>query len=279
MSTPGVESFEEPSFAEELAEIGLRGFEEYVNHTLPKELELDKPFAEAFDAADHSRVNLAFRRWQKKVFATHHQDIFEANFDESAEGGSLLDVGPTAESLAGHTVGRMAGGDSQASWPKVGYSWPELYDNAAFKRLRARINEIARLYLKRSGHDREDLPRKFRIFIWVEVFQPGDALRPSAHTDGGYVMGRYWVRAQKNSMKFNFEDPRGINPPFGKTHSLSVAEGTMTLFPSWASHFVTPNMKKTTAVCYVFSVYPENGNTMDFEDDSTGSLVVTEKLD
>lgn len=46
---------------------------------------------------------------------------------------------------------------------------------------------------------------------------------------------RYWPQLKKNSLKFNFEDkslgvhvlrkdPRGINPPFGKTHTHMVEE-------------------------------------------------------
>eukprot|EP00439_Symbiodinium_sp_Y106_P014685 s3939_g2.t1 len=69
LSTPDAEAFESPDFHKELAEIGLRGFQEYVNKTLPKELELDKPFSEAFMTADHSRVNLGFRRWQKRALS------------------------------------------------------------------------------------------------------------------------------------------------------------------------------------------------------------------
>lgn len=268
LSTPDAEAFESPDFHKELAEIGLRGFQEYVNKTLPKELELDKPFAEAFLTADHSRVNLGFRRWQKRVFAMRNKKLFPANFDEESQGLGILDAGNDADFLLSNT---------KAHWPEVNYAWPELYENARFQRLRARIQEIARLYLKRSGWEKDELPQRFKIFIWVEVFQPGDALRPSAHTDGGYAMGRYWVQAKKNAMKFNFEDPRGINPPFGKTHSLPVNVGTMTMFPNWASHFLTPNMKSKTIICYAFSVYPERGNNLDFEDDETGKFIWTDR--
>ena len=79
---------------------------------------------------------------------------------------------------------------------------------------------------------------------------------------------RCWQRSQHFC-----EDPRGINPPFGKTHTHNVEEvwqcsnvwlgstvgnyvpgfgtfwkGSLTMFPSWASHFITPNMKSRTAV-------------------------------
>ncbi|CAK9086807.1 unnamed protein product, partial [Durusdinium trenchii] len=147
-----------------------------------------------------------------------------------------------------------------------------------FRKLRFHINALSKLYLKRTGHDPRNLPKAFRSFVWVEVFRKGDSLRPSAHTDGGYLMGRYWPQLKKNALKFNFEDPRGINPPFGKTHSHLAEEGDLTMFPTWASHFITPNMKSQPAVCYTFAVYPEDGNTLDFEDDLSGNLIISETM-
>eukprot|EP00434_Breviolum_minutum_P017034 symbB.v1.2.015031.t1/scaffold1037.1/size142759/3 len=259
LSTQTVGSLEPPTFGEELAKVALEGFEEYVNKTLPLELELDKHFADEFHGADHSRVNLAFRRWQKRVYAEQNRDIYPVDGVDS--GADILQRGPHPDFIAGVTKGA-------APLKDVNYTWPALYENSAFRKLQADM-------LDRSGHTPDDLPKTFRMFIWAEVFRKGDSLRPSAHTDGGYVMGRYWPQLKKNAMKFNFEDPRGINPPFGKTHSHSVEEGALTMFPTWASHFITPNMKSKPAVSYVFIVYPEVGNTLDFEDDLTGNALET----
>ncbi|CAJ1367022.1 unnamed protein product [Effrenium voratum] len=260
LSTPGVEAMEPPEFGQALAELALSGFEDYVNKTLPLELKLDADFAEEFHGADHSRVNLAFRRWQRRVYAYANRDIYP----ESQLSADVLEGGWQSEFLAGGWARSMP-------LKEVNYSWPQLRQSSEFRKLQSHISELAKLYLKRSG---SSFGNKFRIFTWAEVFRKGDALRPSAHTDGGLFMGRYWPQLKKNSLKFNFEDPRGINPPFGKTHTHSIEEGAMSMFPIWASHFITPNMKSRTAVCYAFIVYPEDGNTMDFEDDGTGKFKI-----
>jgi len=266
LSQPGVKSLESVEFGKELAELALQGFDTYVNKTLPRELDLDKRFADEFHNSDHSRVNLAFRRWQKRVFGDMNEDIFS----DGQPGEDILDIGPQADFLAG-TVAQSP------RLNEIEYTWPELYKNATFKKLRSRINELAKLYLKRSNMPPENIPKKFRVFIWAEVFRKGDSLSPRAHTDGGLLMGRYWPQMKKNALKFNFEDPRGINPPFGKTHSHATEEAVLSMFPTWASHFITPNMKKGTVVCLCFIVYdPADGGLLDFEDDSTGSFVVTE---
>jgi len=154
----------------------------------------------------------------------------------------------------------------------VDYTWPELYENAAFKRLRVRIAELSKLYLKRTGY--EDLPSRFRIFIWAEVFRRGDALRPGVRTDGAYLTGRYFASATRGSLKLNFEDTRGINPPYGKTFSHAPFEGNLVLFPTWASHFITPNMRDDTVVCYSFLVYPPDGSGISWKDDRTTQVKV-----
>ncbi|CAE8599020.1 unnamed protein product [Polarella glacialis] len=252
LSTPSVASLEPPEFGTELTKLGLAGFKAYLNSTLPLELEIDEQFAREFHESDHSRVNIAFLRWQKRVFAE--------KYNVPAEGlTSRMERIPRLEGIQ--------------------YTWDELYNNAAFKQLRRRISALSRVYLKRSGHAAEELPKKFRIFTWVEVFRRGDSLRPWARTDGSYLMGRYFPTVVHKSMNLNFEDPRGINPPFGKTHSHEVFEGNLVLFPSWASHFITPNMVNKTAVCFAFLVYPPDGPTLDFEDDQTGSLVITSKVE
>jgi len=256
MSSSEAASLESPAFGKELAELGLKGFEEYQKQVLPRELELDAPFAEEFRTSDHSRVNLAFLRWQKRVYGEQQKETWN---------GGPVD----------HLAGRI---ELSPRLEEINYTWPELYKNATFRRLRSRINELAKMYLTRSGAEPDVLPKRFKIFAWVEIFKKGDSLRPWARTDGGFLMGRYWPQKKKNAMKFNFEDPRGINPPFGKTHHHEADEGYVSMFPTWASHFITPNLFKKPVVCFAFIVYPDDGNTMDFEDDVTASMVKTEPL-
>lgn len=240
-------SLEPSDFGHVLAKMGLDGFRRYVNETLPKELELDKRMALEFRDADHSRVNKAFRRWQKRVYADKTRIRVQ----------QLSGNGEYAPRLKG-----------------INYNWDEFYAHPAFTRLHGRIDQLTRLYLKRTGG--ADIPKKFRIFSWVEVFDEGDAQRPMSFTDGAFVMGKYFVSLPRaEALKLNFEDPRGINPPYGKTFSYQAYQGSIVLFPTWVSHFITPNMHKETVVCISFIVYPPDGNSQDWEDDRTGSLEVS----
>jgi len=248
LSTPSKSSLEAPEFGAEIARIGLEGFKKYVASTLPRELEIDKYFAEEFANSDHSRINLAFMRWQRRAFASR----FRVNVNALSARG---DVSPSLEG--------------------VDYTWPELYDSKFYKTLIMRFEQVAKLYMKRTGT--KDIPKRLQIFPWVEVFEFGDSQRPWARTDSAYVMGRYFAKTQKGSLKFNFEDPRGINPPYGKTFSHGAFEGNLILFPTWLSHFITPNMLNTTAVCVAFLVYPPDMN-LDWEEDMTGSLVLERTL-
>lgn len=271
LSGEGQGALDSPQMGKELAELGIQVFEDYEKNTLPRELELDKPFSNEFAHSDHSRVNLAFLRFQKRAFGDENSDIFRAQelTPSAMPSGDLIAAGLSSEMLAGQVA-------QSPRLKEINYTLPQLYGNSTFKKFRNRINELAKVYLKRNGA--REIPKKFRIFAWVEVFRKGDSLRPFARTDGGLLMGRYWPRMKTNSQKFNFEDPRGINPPFGKTHGHDVNEGDVTLFPIWSSHFITPNMKKGTNVCYAFVVYEPSGNTLDFEDDVTGSFTKQERI-
>lgn len=239
-------SLEPANFGQVLAKMSLDRFRKYVNETLPKELELDTQLALEFREADHSRVNKAFRRWQRRVFAIK----------------------------TGTRVGQSSGNGEHAPRLKgIEYIWDEFYNHPASARFNGRIDQLTRLYLRRMGAS--DFPKKFRIFSWVEVFDEGDAQRPMSYTDGAFVMGRYFASLpSQGSIKLNFEDPRGINPPYGKTFSYEAYEGSIVFFPTWVSHFITPNMNKGTVVCICFIVYPPDGNSIDWEDDRTGSLEV-----
>lgn len=229
-SSPGVDALEPPEFAKELANIALRGYEAFVEKFLPKELEGDEQFADEFRATDHSRVNLAFRRWQQHAFADHFGFPVDTLSWQVAE------------------ARRVAG---------VPYSWNELYDSPKFGRLRQWILQISRQYLERSGG--EPANQNLTSFVWVEVFGHGDAMSPRILKPGAYLMGRYFVAANKGSFKFNFEDPRGINPPYGKTFSHAPQLGQMLLLPPWVSTFITPNMFPEPAVSLNFAVYPGEG--------------------
>jgi len=239
-------SFEPADLGAAIAQVSLKGFRKYVNETLPRELEIDQTLAHEFRDADHSRVNKAFRRWQRRAYA------IKTRTPTSATSGN------------GQRAPRLKG---------IDYRWDEFYQHPGIARFHGRIDQLTRLYNKRMGADSHK--GKFRIFSWVEVFDKGDAHRPMSYTDGAFVMGRYFAQLpEEGAIKMSFEDPRGINPPFGKTFSYEPYEGNIVLFPTWVSHFITPNMKEGTVVSICFVVYASDGETIDWEDDRTGSLEV-----
>lgn len=239
-------ALESAEFGRKLSQIGYERYQRYVKEVLPVELATDAAFNATFQQADHSRMQLAFKRWQSRAFATH-------------EGLPIRRILPQAD-----TSPRIEG---------VDYAWPELYESAEYKRLIGRVRQLSKVYLKRAGYGSEELGQKFLVFPWVEVFGKGDALRPMTRSDGAYVFSRYFASVSRGSLKFNFEDPRGINPPYGKTYSDAVYAGEIAMVPSWVSTFITPNMKNSTAVCYCFLVYPEKGR-LPWDKDLTGDIKV-----
>lgn len=243
----GPEGIESHSWAEELANVGLTKYRAYVNSTLPKELELDPVYAAEYMTLDHSRVNMAFNRWQRRSYAAR-------------TGVPLHQLTSQREMLP--------------TLPGIDYSWPELYEHKSFRTLESHIEKLSRKYLRRAGY--RELPDKFRIFIWVEVFGQGDAMRPMSRTDGAYLSGKYFATGQESAIKFAFEDPRGINPPFGKTFNHEVYPGNIIMFPVWASYFITPNMKSKPVVSFSFVVYPSDGNDRHWMDDKTASYMVVD---
>eukprot|EP00971_Amphidinium_carterae_P219447 4356717-Amphidinium_carterae.2 len=165
-------SLDSPDLAAGLAKIGLAGFEKFVK-LLPSLLEADPVFHSDFAVADHGRTNLAFRNWQL---------LSHSNYT-GEDPMSFASRGEVLEYRAG-----------------VEYSWLELYDHPLYARLMSRINELARLYLVRSGYEKEDLPTKFRVLTWVEVFKKGDAFAPVTRTDGAYLAGRFFAQYQDGAI-------------------------------------------------------------------------------
>jgi len=138
LSSADSTSLETAQFGAELAELGLKGFQQYRSSILPLELELDSKFKQEFSALDHSRVNLAFRQWQTNAFS-------------EAFNMSVRSITPKGARIR--------------RYENISYKWPELYENATFHRLSVRIRELSRLYLKRTGYT--NLSR-LRTFMWAK---------------------------------------------------------------------------------------------------------------
>jgi len=50
------------------------------------------------------------------------------------------------------------------------------------------------------------------------------------------------------------------------------------MFPTWASHFITPNMFDAEVVCYSFLVYPPDGSSVSWGDDLTTQIKLTSPI-
>jgi len=251
--TNGGKSLLDASLVERLADMGEKAFDTYVNDILPKELEADSQFAREFAASDATRINAGFSRWQKRVYS----DLKKVPLIELSWDGSPI-----------------------PKYKKVNYKWQELYDSREYKSLRFQIERLTGMYLNNLGKGDDQTRRRFRTFIWVEVFRQADSMRPHVHT-GAHTAGVFFSRysSDEGAQKFAFEDPRGINPPFGKTHNHQPQQGELLIFPSWASHFVTPHPMNSTNVFFNFVCWPPDGAPeLDWEDDTTGDYVYTKQL-
>lgn len=232
-----------------LAAIGEEAFDHYVKEILPKELQIDKKWEADFTTSDASRMNLGFVRWQKRVYSK----LRRVPLNELSWDGSPI-----------------------PKYPNVNYEWNELYKSRELNALRTQIERLSSMYLNHIGKDGNRGRRRFRTFIWVEVFRYGDAHRPRVRT-GAATSGIFYARyssSKEGKQKIAFEDARGINPPFGKTHNHQPKEGEIQIFPSWASHFVTPHRTNSTNVYFNFVCWPPDGAPeLDWEDDATGDYI------
>merc|ERR1712146_722015 len=78
----------------------------------------------------------------------------------------------------------------------------------------------------------------YSIFNWCAVHGPGEFHGPHTHV-GEYHVGVFYAQAGDDAGKLRFGDPRGQNPPFGRTFFHTPRSGDLVFFPSWLSHMAT----------------------------------------
>eukprot|EP00931_Biecheleriopsis_adriatica_P047565 TRINITY_DN27424_c0_g2_i1.p1 TRINITY_DN27424_c0_g2~~TRINITY_DN27424_c0_g2_i1.p1 ORF type:complete len:325 (-),score=63.83 TRINITY_DN27424_c0_g2_i1:32-976(-) len=219
-------------------------FLKYVNEVLPVELQSDAVFAADFEAGDAGRFNAGFFRWQKRVFSKLTRIRVE----------DLLWDGKPVPAL-----------------PGVDYTWEGLHKSPQFTPIFRAMMEEAKPFQKKAHVQFRDMGRGSRLIPWVEVFRQGEMQSPHAHT-GSHVAGIFCVRC--TSQRVIFEDPRGINPPFGRKHNVVMQPGDVLMFPSWLSHFFDPNHGKSTNVYISFVIQGPGGpGDFDWEDDELGNVI------
>lgn len=247
----GEDAAEVDRWRSELAAIGETGFQRYLKEILPSELKLDQQFAAEFQVADESRWNLGFFRWQKRVYSKASKISTE----------ELLWDGKPVPALKG-----------------VDYDWAELHKPKMLASMVKRISTPLARYKKVAEANLElGRGRRARFIPWVEVYRPGEFQRPHTHT-GSPVVGIIALRCGFESQRMAIEDPRGINPPFGRKYTHAFKQGDVLFFPSWTSHLMEPNRHNETNIFLSFAVQGQEGVTsFDWEDDGIGALVKTVK--
>jgi len=252
-SDPGGDDVEakEAELCARLSDLGEKGYRKYTTMVLPKELQVDSAFAEEFRAADASKTNIGFLRWQKRVFA----ELSRVRVDELDWDGKPV-----------------------PSLPGIPYKWKALHKSPEIGALVARLRTIGSAYLTSLRGDSEN--HQFRTFPWVEVYDPGDAQTTHVHT-GAAIAGMFFARyaeGSHGSQKLVFEDTRGMIAPFGRTHEHQPVQGEVVLWPAWLPHYVSPNPGNSTNVFFSFLMWPPGGAPdFDWEDDVTGDWVYTKK--
>ncbi|CAJ1344170.1 unnamed protein product [Effrenium voratum] len=209
-----------------VAEIGHKGFEFYLNKVLPKELKKDKDFAADFALEDESRWNKGFFRWQKRVYSM------------------VTGIGVEEILWDGKPVPQL---------PGVSYAWDELHSSKHMQSMTVKkiLGHMA-AYKKASEATVDPSAKRFRFIPWVEVYRAGEFQVSHTHT-GSPVVGILALRCN-GKQRMSFEDPRGVNPPFGWKHHIDFREGDLIMFPSWASHLMEPNRGNGTNVFLSFAV-------------------------
>eukprot|EP00746_Dinoflagellata_sp_MGD_P006778 gnl/MRDRNA2_/MRDRNA2_113354_c0_seq1.p1 gnl/MRDRNA2_/MRDRNA2_113354_c0~~gnl/MRDRNA2_/MRDRNA2_113354_c0_seq1.p1 ORF type:complete len:302 (-),score=57.96 gnl/MRDRNA2_/MRDRNA2_113354_c0_seq1:83-988(-) len=243
-------SLEKHQLGDQLAEIAINGFDKYFKTVLPRELEIDPEFAEEYHSSDFSRNHVAWKRWQKVAFRKHF-----------GVKKTFLDWR----------------GDRVPTHKEISYDWRELYESKAFKVLDAKVSALGKTYLKKAGY--EEIPRKLVSFWWAEVYNFGDFHRSRTHMTGAALSGCFFPSVSPNAFKLNVEDPRGINPPYGKTFSSSPESGQLIMFPPWTPHTFTPNMINASQVVYKFVLYfPAGPGELDWQEDATGEMIIKDRV-
>jgi len=231
----------------QLAEIALDGYNSYLKDVLPAEKKKSPAWAKQFEHIHEDQLNQGFLRWQKKVFSKRmHIPVEDLNWD----------------------------GKPVPSVPGVSYKWDAFYKSKQYKTLRKTLMKLGNHYI---GSFQENHPGmgRLQILMWAEVFGPMEYQLPHSHT-GALLAGAFCVKHKRNpeeAQKLIFKDPRGSNPPFGRTHEYPVTHGEVLFWPSWAPHYVSANPLNTSTVWWHFLMWPEGGaRDLDWEDDPTGDF-------
>eukprot|EP00933_Yihiella_yeosuensis_P041355 TRINITY_DN35750_c0_g1_i2.p1 TRINITY_DN35750_c0_g1~~TRINITY_DN35750_c0_g1_i2.p1 ORF type:complete len:347 (-),score=53.47 TRINITY_DN35750_c0_g1_i2:463-1404(-) len=227
-----------------LARLAQKGYDRYINEYLPIELEKDKEFADEFKDMDHtSKWNNCFHRWQRRVLAR----LFRTNLN------AILDYGAYVPNVKG-----------------VGIIWDEFYDTKALKGVKKTLGQKFKQFYRTAG---VQAPPGSDIFVWTEVYRPGEASVIPRTFTGYQVFGCIALAMEKGQMTLTLMDPRGGTAPFGQKEEFQLETGDYVMMPSFTEFYLSPNIGNSTATLLYYAFLPDGGHQdFDWEDDPLGGM-------
>jgi hypothetical protein len=85
----------------------------------------------------------------------------------------------------------------------------------------------------------------YQARMWAEVLGPGDAVAPQNEIlDGGVATGVVFTHIPNGTLGnpiLELLDPRGHNPPFGKTEEIPAKTGMGIMYPRWVDRMTPPH--------------------------------------
>lgn len=232
-----------------LAAIAEEGFRDFVKDILPLQLAGDPAYRARYEASDATtRDSEAFSRWQKMTFARRKRiPLEEVNWLETQP--------PNVKGIR--------------------YDWKDLYHSKDFKRLSQNIlHQCFKLlkHVSREGFEKEP----FRLFVWAEVYRPGEFNHPHVRTGamaaGLFAAGNGGPESSRQTLTLS--DTRGYTAPFGNRHEVVLDEGELIAFPAWMPQQLRPHPGNETNVFFGFLMWPPGGTyDFDWEDDPLGDYV------
>jgi len=154
------------------------------------------------------------------------------------------------------------------SWNDVADSkklWSPLQDSKIIEGLISAIRDLSIKYLAAADpdHDNSKQADALEIFMWAGIHEGCVSHVAHYHPDSA-ISGTYYVAVPENSGELILSDPRGLLPPFGRSHIHNPKAGEVILFPSWLRHEVSPSCSvKSPRIALSFNVIGEISATND----------------
>ena len=145
---------------------------------------------------------------------------------------------------------------------EVSSTWIRMTSSAAYRAIVAFVTAAAVRYVGRMSLDPHP---KLSMVSWAAVQQVGGYHDVHTHT-GDSVVCVLYARVGKQSGNLMFHDPRGYNPPFGRSRIHQVQTGQLILFPSWMPHSVLPSREtEHYRVIFAFNFGSGKDDSPDFQ--------------